>query len=335
MKVSIRQISELSGFSPATVSNVLNNKKGVNKDTAELILKIARESGYISENRISSIKLVIFKRSGLVVADTPFFSSLIEGVEKESGLHGFETTVCNLDKKSPDFKMRLEQVLGDHNSGILLLATELGEEDVKLFRRAIAPVVVLDSWFDTLSFDTVLINNTDSVCGAVDYLIRKGHRNIGYLSSAIPIKNFYYRGVGFRRAHSRHGLRPNADYVVRLTPTMDGAYHDMLAYLKTSPKLPTAYFADNDIIAFGAMKALQESGVRIPEDVSIVGFDDMPFCSVTSPTLTTIRVFKQEMGCMAVRRLLEKMKSKSKVCSKIQICTEFVERESVRKLPEE
>ena len=116
---------------------------------------------------------------------------------------------------------------------------------------------------------------------------------------------------------------------------MDGAYHDMLAYLKTSPKLPTAYFADNDIIAFGAMKALQESGVRIPEDVSIVGFDDMPFCSVTSPTLTTIRVFKQEMGCMAVRRLLEKMKSKSKVCSKIQICTEFVERESVRKLPEE
>lgn len=334
MKVSIKQISELSGFSPATVSNVLNNKKGVNKDTAELILKIAKESGYISGNRINHIKLVIYKKSGVVVTDTPFFSALMEGVEKESGEAGYETVVCNLDKSSPDFRSRLGQVLNDTNSGILLLATELYEEDIKPFRNAVAPVVVLDSWFDTLSFDTVLINNTDSVCNAVDYLIRKGHRYIGYLSSSVPIKNFYYREVGYRRAHTRNGLKANSAFSVKLLPTMDGAYQDMLAYLKTSPRLPTAYFADNDIIAFGAMKALQECGYRIPDDISIIGFDDMPFCTVTSPALTTIRVFKKEMGRMAVRRLLEKMSSKSRVYSKIQIGTEFIERESVRELRE-
>lgn len=332
MKVSMKQISKISGFSPATVSNVLNNKKGVNKETAKLILKIAEEAGYTGKNHINNIKLVLYKKSGTVVSDTPFFSSLIKGVERESQSRGYETAICNLEKGSPDFNVRLEQVLNDRNTGILLLATELYENDVKVFRKAAAPVVILDSWFEALNFDTVLINNTDSVCNAVDYLIRKGHRKIGLLSSSVPIKNFYYREVGYQRAHQHNGMRVNSAFTVKLRPTIDGAYNDMVQYLKASPSLPTAYFADNDIIAFGAMKALNECGIRIPQDVSIVGFDDMPFCFVTNPPLTTIRVFKEEMGREAVRRLLYKLDNKEKVHFKIQVCTELVERESVLEL---
>jgi len=332
MKISIKQISELSGFSPATVSNVLNNKKGVNKDTVELIMKIAKEAGYLNERRINSIKLVVYKKSGAVISDTPFFSSLIEGVERGGRACGYETAICNLVRDSSEFDQLLEQILNDHTSGILLLGTELAEEDMEVFKRAVAPVVVLDSWFENMAFDSVLINNTDSICNAVHYLIKMGHTEIGYLKGNFPIQNFYYREMGYRRALGRAGIPVNESYLLKLTPTMDGAYKDMSDYLDKSPILPTAFAADNDIIALGAMKALKEHGFKIPKDISIIGFDDVPFCEISSPALTTIRVFKQEMGQMAVKQLLGKIKSESYIKTKIQICTEFVERKSVRDL---
>ena len=102
--------------------------------------------------------------------------------------------------------------------------------------------------------------------------------------------------------------------------------------LEGRPEMPTAFFADNDIIAMGAMKALQEHGFRIPDDISIVGFDDLPFCSVTSPSLSTIKVFKQEMGRAAVRRLNELIQYGDQFKTKTQICCEFIERESVKKI---
>ena len=334
MKISIKQLSEMSGFSPATVSNVLNGKKGVNKDTAELIMKLARESGYLSENRMTSIKLVVYKKHGWVLSDTPFFSSLTEGVNEECRASGYDTVICNLNEHSEDFESHLEQILSDPNSGILLLATEMGEEDVKVFHRAVAPLVVLDASFEQMDFDTVLINNTDSVSNAVGHLIKMGHREIGYLKSSMRIQNFRYREAGYRRAHEEAEIAVNPAFTVELTPTMEDAYKDMARFLERNPQLPTAYFADNDIIALGAMKALKEAGCRIPEDISIIGFDDLPFCEISSPPLSTIRVFKQEMGQMAVKRLLDKIKSQSKIVSKIQIGTEYIERESVKALPQ-
>jgi Transcriptional regulators len=332
LKSSIKQISEISGFSPATVSNVMNNKKGVNKETAERILKIAREVGYINESRISNIKLVIYKKNGLVVSDTPFFSSLIEGVERESRANDFETVICNINEQDDDFEQMRSQILSDHTSGILLLATELTAEDAKAFKNASAPLVMLDGWFEEMTFDTVLINNTDSVYNAVKYLVQKGHRKIGYLASNVRIRNFYYREMGYKRALENSSIPLNPAYTVELPPTMDGAYKSMLEYLDKKPELPTAFFADNDIIAFGAMKALKQNGYKIPNDISIIGFDDMPFCEISSPSLTTIRVFKQEMGQTAVKRLIDKMKSDSNISTKIQICTEFIERDSVKDL---
>jgi len=111
---------------------------------------------------------------------------------------------------------------------------------------------------------------------------------------------------------------------------MNGAYRDMLKYLEGNPNLPTAYFADNDMIALGAMKALQEKGYKIPEDVSVIGFDDLPFSEIATPGLTSLRVPKQEMGRMAVRKVIEMMKGDDFVRTKLQVCTAFVERNSVK-----
>lgn len=189
MKASIQQISEMTGFSPATVSNALNNKRGVNHETAAKILEAAHACGYLSEGgNIHSIRFVIYKDSGQVVSDTPFFSALIEGVEMESRVGNFETVIWNLNRSAPDYDERLKQLLTDPTSGILLLATELDEEEAAKFKSALAPVVVLDNWFENSSFNSVLISNTDSTCAAAEYLIANGYKEIGYLKATLTLK---------------------------------------------------------------------------------------------------------------------------------------------------
>jgi len=180
-----------------------------------------------------------------------------------------------------------------------------------------------------MDFDTVSIDNTDSTFIATRYLIGKGHIRIGYLKSKVAIQNFRFREYGFHRAVRSCGLDLDPDFILELDPSMEGARKDLSDILATGKLLPTAFVADNDNIALGACKALQDAGYRIPEDVSVIGFDDMPFCEIASPPLTTVRVFKQEMGAAAVRRLVDRLTGERKICSKTQICTEFIERDSV------
>ena len=116
MKASIKQISEITGFSPATISNALNHKKGVNQKTAERIFQVAKEIGYISENKITKIKLVIYKRNGLIIDDSPFFPILLKGVENECRASGYEMVICNVDRNDPDYEEQVKLILNDTSS---------------------------------------------------------------------------------------------------------------------------------------------------------------------------------------------------------------------------
>lgn len=331
MKPSVREISRITGFSPATVSNALNNKKGVNPETARRVLEAAREIGY-SSTKIRQIKFVIYKHSGLVVSDTPFFAVLMESVEHTCREAGFETVIYNINAERPDYASRLNELLNDTSSGILLLATEMEPEDLRQFEQAAAPIVVLDAWFDNMAFDTVTTNNEESVRQAVEGLVEKGHRRIGYLGGSVRIQNFKQREAGWKAALLLHEIPFEKQPYYLLTPTMDGAYADMVEILKTKPTLPTAFFVDNDIIALGAMKALQEFGYSVPQDVSLIGFDDLPFSEFSSPPLSTIKFHQNEMGRLAVQRLVEKIRSGATINAKIQINTRYVERSSIRAL---
>ncbi len=332
MKVSIKQISEQTGFSPATISNALNHKKGVNKETSMEIFKAAKELGYINEASITRIKFVMYKRNGMITEDTPFFSLMIDGFERECRESGYEMVLCYLDRRLPDYEEQVKWLINDTSAAIVLMGAELMEDDIEAFRGVKGPFLTLDYWHSDMSFDGVAINNADSARMATDYLIKKGHQKIGYLRGTFRIKAFRTRAVGFRIAMNKSNIPVENKYIFTLDTTMDGAYRDMCEILKKKTALPTAFFADNDMIALGAMKAMQEYGVRIPEEVSIIGFDDLPFCEIASPRLTSLRVPKQEMGQKAVRRIIEMIKNESSVKMKIQICTEFMERDSVRKI---
>lgn len=331
-KVNIKQISEITNFSPATISNALNRKKGVNKETAAKVFSVAKELGYISEDTITKIKFVIFKKNGLIIDDTPFFSLMIDGIEKECRTLGFEMVLTYLNQEDKGYEEQVKWLIHDKNSAVILLGTELMEDDLLIYKSASCPFLTLDYWCWDMSFNGVLINNDDSARMAVQYLIKKGHKEIGYLKGSFRIKGFRFRSLGYKTAMTKAKLPIKEEYCIPLGTTINGAYQDMMIYLKRNVKLPSAFFADNDIIALGAMKALQEFGYRIPEDISIIGFDDLPFSEISSPALTTLRVPKQEMGKLAVRRIMEMIRGDIQVKTKIQVCTTFIERESVREL---
>jgi len=334
MKINIRKISDITGFSPATVSNALNHKRGVNAETAAKIIQAAKEMGYTEESRISRVKFVMFKKYGNVVEDTPFFPLMIAGVEEECRNCGMEMTIVNLDRRQADFDELFAGICNDRTSAIILLGTELEDEDIDLIRALPFPYVVIDYWKEDMTFDSVLINNADSARMATEYLLSKGHRKIGYIAGNFRIKPFRSRFAGFKTALEKAGIGVDENLIVKVTPSMDQAYLDMKDYLeKTSrEQLPTAFFADNDIIALGVMKAIWEHGLRIPDDISMVAFDDLTFSSICNPPLTTLRVPKQDMGRVAVRRIRDMIRDGEGLHLKTQVCTDFVERQSVREL---
>ena len=336
MKVNIKKLSELSGYSPATISNALHNRRGVSRQTAAKVWKLAQEAGYKVKTSTRSIKLVTYSDSGEVFSDSPFFTTLMEGVENEARRRGFDTTIFNLYRRQPDYEQKLQQLLADTSSALLLMGTELGEQDAKRFLEAKAPLVLLDCSFDTLNFDAVLMDNENSVAQAVDYLVSRGHTEIGYLRGSVRIRNFIKRGRGYRRAMEVHGVPINERFVLDLRPSIAGAYQAMDAILKTGRPMPTAFIADNDMIALGAMQALQRNGYRIPEDISVIGFDDISFCEVFLPHLTTVRVYKKELGQVAVQELIALMQNPERVKTKTTTLNELIIRNSVaapRKVP--
>lgn len=330
-KPSVKQISEATGFSPATVSNALNMKRGVNKDTVERIFRTAEELGYCVGSRgIKSIKFVLFRKNGLIIDGSTFHPEVIEGVEQAAKENGLATMFVCLDADAPDYEEQVGKLAMDVSCGVILLATEMQQEDFEPFRSFKCPLVLLDGWCDGMYFDGVLINNSESAALAVRHLIEKGHRKIGYIGGDFRIQAFRSREAGYRSALLEKGLRPNSEWQVTVGTKLETAYEGMLLYLERGPSLPTAFFADNDLIALGAMKALTEKGYRVPEDVSLVGIDNLPYSSISNPPLTTIQVHKQSMGREAVERLLSILERPQDARIKLECCTSFIERESVK-----
>jgi len=335
MSIKVKDLAAMLDVSPSTVSLVLNNRPGISESTRKRVFDKLEELGYghmipqtISESQ-RNIRLVVFKKHGGVLADTDFFSKVIEGIDSASRKSG-----CNLlinYVTGTDNRDDLARMLGGSScDGIILLATEMDAEDVFPFRTLNVPLVLLDSYFESLPLDAVVINNIQGVCEAVYHLIAKGHRNIGYLHSRIHINNFKERHVGVMKALMAANLQLPEENIYLLEPSIEGAAASMRELLKEKRPLPTAFFADNDLVAIGAARALKEAGYKIPDEISIVGFDDMPVANVMDPPLTTINVPKERLGSLAVERLLSQIEQPTEEFVKVEVGTKLVKRQSVR-----
>lgn len=320
-KLKLSDIARAAGVSTASVSNALNHKNRINPKKAEEIRRLAAEMGYFPEAdpRRRSLRFIIYRKHGKVVMDTAFFAQLIEGVQEE----------CR--RLSCDLLINKVNV-GDDISGLtdmpmLVLATEMDAGDLEPYRGLKHPVLLLDSDFRFEPFSSVSIDNCEAGYLAGKYLIGRGHRSIGFLDSSLPFNNMADRFSGLQTALSETGLTCAAR--VPLEPTMEGAARDMAAWLSAKRTLPTAFFAGNDIMAIGASMALKQAGFSLPQDVSIVGMDDMPMCLVAEPHLSTIYVDKQRLGMIAVDRLADMMEENARVYQRIRMSVSLTERQSV------
>lgn len=337
MAITAKELAAELGVSPTAVSIALNGRKGISEKKRQMILEAAESRGLRWDNRRASaspvIHLVIFKKHGMVYGNTPFFTALLEGVSAQVSESGCRLQVSYF-YATQDVKEQLRGIASSDCAGLLLLATEMDRDDLQYFQALELPVVMLDSFFEEAPFDSVVINNEQGAFQAVRYLLECGHHHLGHIRSSVDINNFYERHIGCLK-----GIKAFVDQglctldTVYAGSTQDTAYSDMNQYLDSHPNLPTAFFADNDIIACGCMRALLDHGYRIPEDVSVVGFDDVPLAYVGFPGLTTVNVPKEYLGKFAVQTLLERIHDKDFTpATKTCINTSLVIRDTVKKL---
>ena len=333
MSITAKELAAKLGLSPAAVSMALNNKPGVSESTRERVLQAAREAGY-SFGRIQEkghlkgcVTFLLYHRHGAVVGDTPFFSSLTGGIADACRSAGYDLTIQYLYEDNVRSTLRLLQ--NSETSGVILLGTELRQEDFGPFSDFDLPLVVLDTYFEGITKDCVLINNVQGAFLATNYLISKRKHQPGYLRSSYSISNFEERADGFYKAIRHNGMATGASIVHRLAPSVEGAYTDMKLLIQQGERLANCYFADNDLIAAGAIRALKEANYRVPEDVGVIGFDNTPMCEILDPPMTTIHVPKQVMGAMAVSRLLELIAQRNTQTIKIEVSTFLVKRGSL------
>ncbi|WP_293825140.1 LacI family DNA-binding transcriptional regulator [uncultured Parolsenella sp.] len=333
-KVSIREIARRTGYSPATVSNALNGKQTVSSRTAGIVLAEAERLGYRREGKLDHVQFVIARTTGRIVDEQPFNLAVITGVEAEARRHNLTTSLTTLDLSDhKEARKRIAELCSDPTGGVALLATEMtNDDDYALFEDSKSPLVMVDGWSDKLPFDAVTIANESAAYRATAFLAECGHEKIGYLSGDFRIRNYPLREQGYRHVLDDVTIKYDPRFRLLVGTTYETAQADICAWLDTDPELPTAFFADNDVVAVAAIRALTSRGISVPDDVSIMGFDDIDMARATTPALTTVHVPRQGMGELAVRNLLEQAMNPRHVPSVTQVHTMLVERESVRHL---
>lgn len=339
MGITAKELAKKLNLSAAAVSMALNNKPGVSTATRQLVLEAAEKHHYdftkIQDKQTvsGSLYFVIYKKHGTVVADTPFFSQLSEGISMGCKERKHKLKISYIYEDEDTIQKQIEDIQYSDCSGIILLGTEMVAEDLRPFLNLPVPLVLLDSYFETLACDCVLINNVQGAYLATRHLIEKCKKQPGYLRSSYSISNFAERSSGFYKAIRASGMSSSKSIVHDLTPSVEGACADMLELIDNKEELAPCYFADNDLIAVGVIKALKKRGFRVPEDVAVVGFDNMPISTVVEPTLTTVNVPKQYLGQVAVERLISLLNTPGQPPVKTEISTSLLKRRSVLRRP--
>ncbi|HEW91152.1 MAG TPA: LacI family transcriptional regulator [Thermotogaceae bacterium] len=325
MTVRIKEVAKLAKVSVATVSRVLNNSGYVSTKTKERVLKAIEELNY-QPTKIA--RLLARKKSNFKVA-------LVAGewVRKAmvSKLDEFYVVIFKaIDDFAKDHKMKIQIMAPEDEislnkiDGFLLVGGEINHKIVNKFKNTGKPMVLVDQYIAGLRIDSVISDGFDGALYATNYLISKGLRKIIMIHGSLTHFSFRDRFNGYKTAMEQNGFLPRS-YEFNEREDNMSMIIDMI--LNTHGK-PDAIFGANDTAALRAMEELKKRGFKIPEDVSIVGFDDILSASISTPKLTTLKIFKYELGSIAVRRLFNLMMGEETHPVKISLFTEFIKRES-------
>ncbi len=333
MSVTIKDIAKMAEVSPATVSKALNGKPDVGEATRKHIQDIAKKYNFRPNSLGRGLKGgltenigVIFVRESRPLTMNFFYSHILEGIELELNKRNNNMVLHLLPSTPRPEPPKL--LTGRWLDGVILVGVAR-RTIIDQIQQFGLPVVLVDPRMAATDCAQVLIDNAQGGFAATEHLINQGHKNIGFISGTLDRQSFSERLEGYRQALGHYGISYDEKHVQ--TGGLEQGYQQMQNLLE-SEEPPTAIFAANDINGIFAYKAIREAGLSIPEDISVVGFDDIDLATHSSPPLTTVRVFKEEMGAMAVRLLLDLVSGKELSSSTIMVPTQLVERESVAPL---
>ncbi|WP_246710273.1 LacI family DNA-binding transcriptional regulator [Martelella soudanensis] len=336
--LTIRDIAKASGVSAATVSLVLNGKGEISEATRLRVLEAVSRLNYVprkSKGRTAGTSetlrfLKIAKHGQTVNRDhSHFISDYIDGMSQEALRSGYTLEVVSYE--GLPMRTIAESLTGASVRGIVVLGTELSEADIRMIQGVGLPSVFIDTFHEVVEANFVNMNNADAVYKVLQRFRANGFERIGFIGSHTATTNFELRRNAFHSNMERLGLVVDPAYILSVESTFQAAYEQTLAYLATGAPTAECYFCTNDIIAYGFAKALRENSIRIPEDVSIIGFDNLPMSATADPPLTTIDVSKRKIGYQAIAVLSDLINASERQPSvKILVGAELVVRVSDR-----
>ena len=336
--MNLAELAAMLHVSPSSVSIVRQGKPGVSPATRRRIQAAMDEYGFSYVPYISSfpsetekdtpsrcIRLLKFYRSGLLTnKNEGFVDAIIDSIDAIARARDYMFIFNSVSHA--DYDQFIDECGENSGLGLLIIGTEMENADFDKLRSLKIPVVILDCDHPALPFSSVTMNNRDLAYDAVRELKHLGE--VGYLCSNIRTGNFVARGNGYWEALRDFHLPDDKELVFSLTPSLHQAEADMGQLILQHRRIPKAFFADNDVIAIGAMRALQQYGYQIPSDVSIIGVDNTMLAQISSPSLSSIQIGCATMGQQAINLLLEQIDKPTDVPLHVHIGSRLVLRAS-------
>lgn len=325
---TILDVAKMCGYSKATVSRAFASPEQVTEKTRDKVYEAARAIGYTPDaiaramvrGQTENIAFIIYEKQYPVVLN-PFYSPIFESVLQTSTKRGYSLFISSeKDVRLPNGQVYIKK----HMDGVIL-AGKTDAQTVMDLRRQGIKVVLVNSIVD---FDDLICVTTDQYGGAVqamNHLIECGHRKIGLIAGDFSQYVYSARYNGYVDVLKENGIEINYNYIHTIEANIDAAQKSVEEILKLEDR-PTALFCTNDTIAVGAMKACTRAGLKIPEDMAIIGFDDSEMCRLVEPELSTIRVDKERMGQIAVEKLIDLIEGRAVEGHIIETKTELIRR---------
>ncbi len=329
---TMKDIAKLAGVSTSTVSHVINQTRYVSEEISERVNNAARQLNYAPSALARSLKMNKTQTIGMLMTTStnPFFGEVVKGVERSCYHHGYNLILCNTEGDSERMKSSIDTLLQKRVDGLILMCTTLTGERIEAFERyPDVPVVVMDWGPLQYASDKIQDNSFQGGYLATQHLIDAGHKNIGCITGPLNQYQAKMRYEGYKRALAEHQLEMNIDWITEGDFSSEGGYAAFLQMLMRGT-LPSALFVCNDMMAMGVVNAAYEKGISVPQDISLVGYDDIHIAQFMTPPLTTIHQPKYRLGKAAVEALLARLENRNLDAQVVQLEPVLVVRNSVK-----
>lgn len=327
--MNISEIARRANVSTATVSRTLNQSGPVKAATAKKVWRVVAELNYYPNSHARALVSGRSRMLGLIVSDitNPFFSELIRSFESLAAQQHYDLLITSTDYQTNRLTSTLRRMLERKVDGVALMTSEMDLGLIHELSRRGVPIVFMDVGQMGARMSHVSIDYAQGIARAVEHVLGLGHTQVAFISGPLDLHSARTRRQAFMDTLRRHGLVPDRKLIREGTHTAEGGQREMAALLRLS-KLPTAVVASNDWTAIGALHAIQASGLRVPDDISLVGFDDIPLVSYTTPALTTVRMSAADVGATGFQALFRLIAGERHEGDVYQIPTTLVVRDS-------